>query len=206
MILGIETATDVCSTALVHHGTVVGEQSLTEKNVHSEKLLLLIDQLLHKSTLLKKQLDAVAVSIGPGSFTGLRIGLSTAKGLALALDIPLLAVPTLDAVAESYRRTTKKNGDAIFCAKIDAKRNEAYYAFYSIADDVRRVSEFSIALKADIAHDAQVRGAATDQPILCASSVALLAERRQKEFRVSDFSHIEPLYLRDFVTTTPKNK
>lgn len=206
MILGIETATEVCSTALVHHGNVVGEQSLAEKNIHSEKLLLLIDHLLRESMLSKKQLNAVAVSIGPGSFTGLRIGLSAAKGLAMALDLPLLAVPTLDAVAESFRRTTAKNDDALFCARIDAKRNEAYYAFYSIADDVRRVSEFSIASIAEIANEAQMKNAVIEQPTPCASSVALLAERRQKEFMVSDFSLLEPLYLRDFVATTSKNK
>jgi len=206
MILGIETATDVCSTALAHNGKIVGEQSVAEKNIHSEKLLLLIDQLLRESMLSKKELRAIAVSIGPGSFTGLRIGLSTAKGLAVALNIPVLAVPTLDAIAESFRRTTAKRDDLMFCATIDAKRNEAYYAFYSIGDDVRRLSEFSIASKAVIATEAQLKGATIDQPTISASSVALLAERRENEFMVSDFSLLEPLYLRDFVATTPKHK
>lgn len=204
MILGIETATEICSTALVHEGTVVNEMSLTEKNIHSEKLLMLIDRMLHHSSISKKAIDAVAVSIGPGSFTGLRIGLSTAKGFALALGIPLIAVPTLDGIAESYRRMLKKDDPKKFCAMIDAKRNEAYFAFYSIANEIQRDSEFSIASKSGVEKEAQMREAATEQPPLSAVSVALLGERRQKEFIVSDFSLLEPLYLRDFVATTPK--
>lgn len=202
MILGIETATEVCSTALVQEGKIVAEQSLKEKNIHSEKLLTMIDEVLTNASCPVKNLHAIAVSIGPGSFTGLRIGLSTAKGLALSCNIPLLAVPTLDGIAESYRVTTPKKKK--FCAMIDAKRNEAFYAFYSIEEDVRRESGYSIAERDTIIQQAQSRDAAVRQPEISASSIAIAGERRQKEFIVSDFSHLEPLYLRDFVTTTPK--
>lgn len=202
MILGIETATEVCSTALVHDGKVVIEKSLNEKNVHSEKLLMMIDEVLANASCPVKSLEAIAVSIGPGSFTGLRIGLSTAKGLALSNSIPLLAVPSLDGIAESFRLTGKREKN--FCAMIDAKRNESFYAFYSIGDEIRRESDFSITSKEAIVRESQLRDAFLHQPSISAAAVALLGERRQKEFIVSDFSHLEPLYLRDFVTTTPK--
>ncbi|MBI2428779.1 MAG: tRNA (adenosine(37)-N6)-threonylcarbamoyltransferase complex dimerization subunit type 1 TsaB [Ignavibacteriales bacterium] len=204
MILGIETATEVCSAALVHQGTVLGERSLYEKNIHSERLLMIIDEVLIGASFSAKNLDAIAVSIGPGSFTGLRIGLSIAKGLALACDTPLLAVPTLDGIAESYRLSIKKDQAKFFCAMIDAKRDEAFYAFYAVENESRRESEFSIALKEIILQDAHIRHAVTEQPKISAASIALLGEHRQKEFIVSDFSHCEPLYLRDFVVTTPK--
>ncbi len=202
MILGIETATEVCSTALVHEGKVVMERSLNEKNIHSERLLMMIDDVLTKASCPVKNLQAIAVSIGPGSFTGLRIGLSTAKGLALSCNIPLLAVPTLDGIAESYRVTSEKGEK--FCAMIDAKRNEVFYAFYSIQEDARRESGYSIAERDSIIQQAQSRDAIVKQPKVSASSIAMLGEQRLKEFIVSDFSHLEPLYLRDFVTTTPK--
>lgn len=205
MILSIETATEVCSAALVHQKNIISERSVKEKNIHSERLLTLIDEVMIESNISRSQLEAIAISIGPGSFTGLRIGLSTAKGLAMALDLPIISVPTLDGIAENYRlhRSTKK--DEIFCAMIDAKREEAYFAFYSVSnDEVVRQSEFSIKPKSEIVEDAKHRKAETRQPDPNAGAVGVLAERKQKEFEVTDFSYLEPLYLRDFIATVPK--
>ncbi len=204
MIVAIETATEVCSAALVHCSNVMSAHSLNEKNIHSERLLTLIDEVMKESQASREQLDAIAVSIGPGSFTGLRIGLSTAKGLAMALDIPIIAVPTLDGIAEAYRMNRTIKNDETFCALIDAKRDEAFYAFYSITqNEVVRQSEFSIKLKNEILIDAKTKNAVAEQPNISASAVGILAERKQKEFEVSDFSYLEPLYLRDFVATLP---
>jgi tRNA threonylcarbamoyladenosine biosynthesis protein TsaB len=131
MILSIETATELCGTALIHKGECIVQKSVAEKNIHSERLLVLIDEVLKQAQIEVKALDGIAVSIGPGSFTGLRIGLSAAKGLAYAQSLPLLAVPTLDSIAEeAVRMNAAKEGDVI-CALIDAKRDEAYYAFYT---------------------------------------------------------------------------
>ena len=150
MILAIETATEICSAALVHQGVPLCSKSLNEKNIHSEKLMMVIDEILHQTTISLKEVDAIAVSIGPGSFTGLRIGLSTAKGLACARDIPIIAVPTLDGIAESYRITAKIQSEK-FCALIDAKRSEAFYAFYAISGkDILLISEYAIGLKDEI--------------------------------------------------------
>lgn len=205
MIIAIETATEVCSAALVHHGMVLGENSLKEKNIHSERLLLLIDDVLTSAHVKKTQLEAIAISIGPGSFTGLRIGLSTAKGLALALDIPIIAVPTLDGIAESYRQNRSTKEVENFCSLIDAKRDEAFYAFYSISqNEIILQSEYAIKSKEEIKIEGISRNAIIDQPSINASSIGILAERKKKEFELSDFLYLEPMYLRDFVATLPK--
>jgi tRNA threonylcarbamoyladenosine biosynthesis protein TsaB len=207
MILAIETSTEVCSTALVHDNELIGERSVQEKNIHSERLLTLVDDLLTSSTVSNRQLDAIAISIGPGSFTGLRIGLSTAKGLALGLDLPMIAVPTLDGIAEAYRRNRTANGDEDFCALVDAKRNEAFFAFYTITvNEIDLQSEYSIKMKEEIFSEARSRNSIVVQPTITASAIAFLADRKKKEFQLSDFSYLEPLYLRDFVATLPKKK
>lgn len=205
MILGIETATEICSAAFVRNGKIIAERSVHEKNIHSEHLLVLIDELMKSASISKKEITAIAVSIGPGSFTGLRIGLSTAKGFALALNIPLIAVPTLDGIAEAYRLMNTGTGTEKFYALIDAKRNEAFHALYSVVtNEITRQSEYSITIKDEILQQAQLSHAIVQQPMISAVAVAMLGERRRKEFEVSDFSHLEPLYLRDFVATTPK--
>ncbi|MDP1676897.1 MAG: tRNA (adenosine(37)-N6)-threonylcarbamoyltransferase complex dimerization subunit type 1 TsaB [Bacteroidota bacterium] len=205
MILAIETATEVCSTALVHNGVLLGERSLKEKNIHSERLLLLVDEVLKSAQVKNNQLEAIAVSIGPGSFTGLRIGISTAKGLALALDIPIIAVPTLDGIAESYRRSRLTKENENFCSLIEAKREEAFFAFFLITqNDIILQSEYAIKLKEEIMIEGKSRNSIIDQPSINASSIGFLAERKKKEFELSDFLYLEPLYLRDFVATLPK--
>ncbi|MDD8017496.1 MAG: tRNA (adenosine(37)-N6)-threonylcarbamoyltransferase complex dimerization subunit type 1 TsaB [Bacteroidota bacterium] len=207
MILAIETATEVCSVALVHHGDVVSSRSVNEKNVHSERLLSLIDAVLVEAHKKPKDIEEIAVSIGPGSFTGLRIGLSTAKGFAMAVNIPILAVPTLDGLAEEYRRTRSSVDEETFCALIDAKRSESFFAFYTISKNkIHRLTEYSITLKEEILASATARNAKIDQPLCNAVSVGLYAETNKKELKVSDFSHLEPMYLREFVATTPKKQ
>ncbi len=207
MILAIETSTEVCSAALVLSANVLARRSVQEKNIHSERLLILIDEVLNESNVVPSQLTAIAVSIGPGSFTGLRIGLSAAKGLAMALNIPLIAIPTLDGIAESFRISHSVSAETNFCALIEAKREEAFYSFYTIRpEEITRRTEYSIKLKNEILSDADSITAVIIQPEISAASVGLLAERMQNEFLISDFSLLEPLYLRDFVATLPKNK
>src|SRR5258706_14324961 len=98
-ILGIESATVVCAAAIIENGCVRSERTLIAPRIHSEKIISLIDESLDDANITPTELEGVAVSIGPGSFTGLRIGLSVAKGLAYALDKPIVAVPTLEALA-----------------------------------------------------------------------------------------------------------
>lgn len=207
MILAIETATEVCSSAVVDGGKVIAVRSVQEKNIHSERLLSLIDEVINEAGVGRNGIEGIAISIGPGSFTGLRIGLSTAKGLALALGITLIAVPTLDGIAEAYRILRKGTVVNRFCAMIDAKREEAFYAFYNIHhEEIQRTGEYAIIAKQEILAEASRTGADIIQPHISAAAIGILGERKKHEFFLKDFSTAEPLYLRDFIATLPKRK
>lgn len=131
IVLGVETSSLDCGVALARAGRVVGELLLSTEEPTSERLVHLIDFLLRQSGLAVLDLSAFAVSIGPGSFTGLRVGLSTVKGLCHSTSKPLLTVPTLDALAFAvpYARHT-------VCPMIDARRGEVYTALYRTASGV----------------------------------------------------------------------
>ena len=122
LILSIETSTSICSVAIHEQGELLALAEIKEPGAHAEKLLLLVDELFEKSGLSFGDLDAVAVSQGPGSYTGLRIGVSTAKGIAYALEIPLIGINTLQAMAASQ---SVAPGDYVV-AVLDARRKEVY--------------------------------------------------------------------------------
>ena len=143
-ILGIETSTAVCSVGLANEIGLQSERSLVESHIHSEKLLTLIQELCDEKKMKLSQLDGVAVSLGPGSFTGLRIGLSTAKGLCFALEKPLIAVPTFASIAKSAILLHPDYKRIVVC--IDAKQREYYIGVYEQNDRiVREVSPVHIA-------------------------------------------------------------
>jgi len=133
-LLAIETATSVCGVALLTDDTLQTEQSLEARNIHAERLLGMIEGTLGTAGLTVRDLDAVAISIGPGSFTGLRIGLSVAKGLVFGLEIELAAVPTLEALA--WRLTEPEAGDTspYVLAALDARRDEVYCQLFRRSD------------------------------------------------------------------------
>lgn len=124
-ILALESATLAGGAALLDGDTVVGECRTNIALTHSERLMVAVDRLLGDAGWTAKRLDGLAVSIGPGSFTGLRVGIATAKGLAWALSIPIAAVPTLDALA-----STLPFADAPVCPLLDARKNEVYLSLY----------------------------------------------------------------------------
>ena len=121
-ILSIETSTSICSVAIHEQGELLALAEIKEPGAHAEKLLLLVDELFEKAGLSFADLDAVAVSQGPGSYTGLRIGVSTAKGISYALEIPLIGINTLQAMAASQ---SVAPGDYVV-AVLDARRKEVY--------------------------------------------------------------------------------
>ena len=124
-ILLIETATQICSVALAVDGKVVARRESDTPNAHSTCLSVFIDEVLKESHLTSRDLGAVCVSAGPGSYTGLRIGVSTAKGFCYALGIPLLSVPTLLSMAALYYRQ-HPDYHGLVCPMIDARRMECY--------------------------------------------------------------------------------
>ncbi len=129
-ILGIETATAVCGAAIARDGRIVAETHLLAPKSHSERLLLLVDEVLRSAHVEVSSLDAIACSIGPGSFTGLRIGLSVAKGLAFGTRAAIVPVPTLEALAERAVADGRVAPGAMVLAAIDARRDEVYAALY----------------------------------------------------------------------------
>ena len=130
LILGIETATKNCSVALFKDVIVIAEKEyISDGYSHAEQLTLFIQQVIDSAKITLKKIEAVALSMGPGSYTGLRIGTSTAKGLCYALDIPLIAISTLKAMAFAMAKNEKS---AIYCPMIDARRMEVFSALYDV--------------------------------------------------------------------------
>src|SRR5471030_2964914 len=133
MILQIETATTVCSVALSKDGVVLAVKQMDQRNIHAEVITLYIEELLTTTGTKYSDLDAIAVSCGPGSYTGLRIGVSTAKGLCYALDKPLIAVETLKAMADGMMAQLKDQlaENTLLCPMIDARRMEVFTAVFN---------------------------------------------------------------------------
>lgn len=136
LILNIETATTVCSVALAKDGQLVSYKEQNEGYTHAENLTLFIEEVVNKSGYAFKDIDAIAVSKGPGSYTGLRIGVSTAKGLCFALDKPLISVNTLLSLSLTLSKGEGKSLNKInsekflLCPMLDARRMEVYSAIY----------------------------------------------------------------------------
>jgi tRNA threonylcarbamoyladenosine biosynthesis protein TsaB len=123
IILSIETSASACSVALHNKGELIDTIEISEPQAHAAKLALLVEELLKLTSVEKKQLEAVAISSGPGSYTGLRIGTSMAKGICMGLNIPLINVATLLSLAHHVSRSHKLK---LLCPMIDARRMEVY--------------------------------------------------------------------------------
>ena len=146
LILGLETSAKACSAALCRDGALVAQSLSRTGLTHSRTLLPMIEDMLRNTETAKEDIDAVAVAQGPGSFTGIRIGISTAKGLCWGLDRPAVGVSTLEAMAQSARFVSE---DTIICPAMDARRLQLYNALFSVRDGkVTRLSE-DRALSAD---------------------------------------------------------
>ncbi len=128
IVLGLETATPVCGVALGRGDSVLVERSLNVGTHHAERLLPMIRDALEEAGMGLRDIDGIAVSIGPGSFTGLRIGLSTAKSLCWSAGLPLVAVPTLEAMAAQFPHAA-----CPVCPALDARKKEVYAALYDMS-------------------------------------------------------------------------
>lgn len=128
-LLAIDTSTDLASVALLVNGVIISEEEGSQKT-HAQILLPMIERLLSKTELSLAQLDAIVFGCGPGSFTGLRIACSVAKGLAYAHDLPLIPISSLAAIAWAARQSLQDN-DALVLSVLDARMNELYWSVYS---------------------------------------------------------------------------
>ncbi len=231
MILCIETSTAVCSVALVDKGDVIAmRESLNGQN-HAEKITVFIDEMMKETRMSYKELDAVAVSMGPGSYTGLRIGVSTAKGFCYAMEKPLIAVDTLAALASGFISSQLSaisyQPSAIFCPMIDARRMEVYSAFFN--EKLERISETEAIIIDENSfsdlkenHHLYLFGDGADklatlfendenitvvEKFHCSAAyMATLAEKAFKNKDFVDAAYFEPFYLKNFVPGIPKVK
>ena len=215
-ILNIETSTKACSVAIHNDGKLLNcKESVTEEFSHSEKLLLFISDVMNESRISFSQLNAVAVSMGPGSYTGLRIGVSTAKGLCYALDIPLISVSTLQAMAYGMLNVSKAD---LFCPMIDARRMEVYSAFFDsdnimvreVQADIVDGSSYDVELRkkviffgdgSDKLKDVIKHKNAIFQSDFYPSAefIGVLSYNKFVESNFEDVAYFEPYYLKDFV-------
>lgn len=224
LILNIDTSTDVCSAAIARDGDVIALRENDEGFNHSTLLGVYVDELLKENHLTANDLDAVAVSMGPGSYTGLRIGVSLAKGICFGAGKPLIAVSTLEALANAVAR--RENEEVYYCPMIDARRMEVYTAVYDRQGNIVRdihaevIEENSFAdllsvhkilffgngsdkVKEVLKHSNAmfVDGVATS-----AGNMIMLAESKFENKKFEDVAYFEPFYLKDFVATVPKRK
>lgn len=144
-ILAIESSSMVASAAIITEETILAEYTVNHKKTHSQTLLSMIDEIVTMTETDLSEIDGIAVSGGPGSYTGLRIGSATGKGLGLALSKPLIHVPTMDAMACNFFGT-----DKLICPIMDARRQQVYYGFYHCKEQLEIIEEQNIALIGEV--------------------------------------------------------
>jgi len=228
MIICLETSTSLCSVALCDKDGVVAVRESDESKSHASLLSVFINELLSAAGLKASELEAVAVSKGPGSYTGLRIGVSTAKGICYAASVPLIGIETTLSMFHGITDTIKSrygtDRTSLFIPMLDARRMEVYYSI--LASDGKIVKEIS----AKIIDENSFRDIPENIRILIfgdgSSKCIKVSERGNikfaEEFRISathmyepaykafreqhfeDVAYFEPFYLKDFITSRPK--
>ena len=214
LILNLETATKNCSVALAKDGkTIACKEIATQNFSHAEKLHVFIEEILSENNIQFSDLSAIAVSQGPGSYTGLRIGVSSAKGLCYALNIPLIAVDTLQLLAKQIQIE-----DGIIISMIDARRMEVFSAFYdknhtqirtTQAEIIDATSYQEITEKIHLVGDGieKFKNTLTDDKFVFHSTAVFPSAKEMSELSFDklkkndfvDVAYFEPFYLKDFV-------
>lgn len=224
MILCIETATSLCSVALCDSGGVIAVKEGVEGRSHAASLTPGIVELIKESGIRVADLEAVAVSKGPGSYTGLRIGVSTAKGMAYAASIPLIGINTTYSMFHGFIASAKDLRETdLFCPMLDARRMEVYYTLFSIAGDVIKDTRAEIITAesfSDLPDASRIfffgDGTAKCMNIISrrniffdndfrisAASMQKPAYELLREHRFENTAYFEPFYLKDFLATKP---
>lgn len=220
LILILETATKNCSIALTENGTLINSIDFNDGHFsHAEKLHVFIEEVCKKSAKKLNDLDAIAISKGPGSYTGLRIGVSAAKGLCYGLDIPLISLETLDILSRTYASANEIGEEDRIIPMIDARRMEVYTAvfdakFNKIKDTealILKEDSFNNFLKKSVCHFIgdgaekakglyEKENAKFEYTVFpSASEVARLAFNVYQNEAYENIAYFEPYYLKDFV-------
>ncbi len=232
LILNIETATKICSVALAHDGKTITLKESAEEKSHSALLGVFIEEILTVNNIPVSGLDAIAVSKGPGSYTGLRIGVSTAKGLCYGGDVPLIPVSTLQAMASGIINSEKIEleidslKEILICPMIDARRMEVYTAIYDFSCKIIEHIQAKIIERTSFNNYLSKKkmiffgtGAEKCKHLLknknavfidnfntSARYMARLSEDAYKKGKFEKSAYFEPYYLKDFIATVPKNR
>ena len=222
-LLCIETATTVCSVCVTGDDKILAYKEINNGFSHAENLHIFIQDVLKEANLSIEQLSAVAVSKGPGSYTGLRIGVSTAKGLCYALQVPLISIDTLQSM--TYAVASAKNEDALYCPMLDARRMEVYCAVYdkdlkiispvnALVVDEKSVEVFNLNKAIYFFGDGMPKVKQlleTNKNALfigdvfpSAKNMAALAFTKFTKKQFEDVAYFEPFYLKEFFTTAKK--
>ena len=224
VILNLETSSTNCSVCLAKDGVILAMKELNSENYsHAEKLHVFIEEVMNEAALKMQDLEAIAVSKGPGSYTGLRIGVSAAKGLCYALDVPLVSVSTLKSMASQLKSVDE---DALVIPVLDARRMEVYSAVFD--NHLNQVRE----TKAEIIDEQsfeeyigstsvhflgsgaeKIKGIFNSDNLTfhldvvpSAKEMALISFDKFKNKDFEDVAYFEPYYLKDFVLQTKKDK
>lgn len=217
LILSLETSTHVCSVALHDAGKLLAQREVHTPQSHATRLAPMIDEVRNEAGITLQQLQAVAIASGPGSYTGLRIGVSTAKALCYTLQIPLVAVGTLDVMA--WQVAQQHPAGALLCPMIDARRMEVYCQVVTPAREIIQPVEAKIIDQTSFTEllDRQPVVFFGDGASKCrstithpnavfldnihplASALGVLAYTKFQQHRVEDVVHFEPFYLKDFL-------
>lgn len=224
IILSIETATTVCSCSLSRDGEILLNRESYKGQSHASLLGVFVNEMMEYARLNNLKIDAIAVSSGPGSYTGLRIGVSEAKGLSYGLGIPMIAIPTAKIMASMIR--DKADQETLLCPMIDARRMEVYATFFNQQLNVVRETSADI-IESDTYDNlldehkivffgngsAKCKEVSTHPNAIFIDDVHPLASAMislaEESYAVKDFvdsAYFEPFYLKEFVATTPKNK
>lgn len=223
LILSIDTATAVCAACLSLNGQLLAYTETRLEKAHSSALGLMVRDMLGYVNKGVEELDAVAVTIGPGSYTGLRVGLSFAKGIAFSKGVPLIAIGTLNAILRDYTRQIRREG-AYLIPMIDARRMEVYQLLATeegeilsdptplvvTEDSFRELGDKKIVCMGDGAPKLRAILSHRDNIVIsdfepcAAKGLALLAEEAYAIGQFADLAYTEPLYLKEFKATTAK--
>ncbi|MBR4995997.1 MAG: tRNA (adenosine(37)-N6)-threonylcarbamoyltransferase complex dimerization subunit type 1 TsaB [Alistipes sp.] len=230
LILCIETGTDVCSVGLSRDGELVSLRESDEGRDHAKKVGVFVDELLRETGVSPDELSAVAVGMGPGSYTGLRIGVSFAKGLCYGLNIPLVAVGSLDSLVQVAREDYEAGivnvdgwNDAVLCPMVDARRMEVYTQMFDIEGNALNEVTAEIIDGNSFAewrekHKLVIFGNGAEKCcealpdatyikiVPSARGLAKLAHQRFEAGKTEDIAYFEPFYLKDFIVIPSKKR
>lgn len=225
LLLHIETATNVCSVCLAEEGKLLALKEVQEEKAHGSKLAVFITEILQEAARDRNEIKAVAVSKGPGSYTGLRIGTSTAKGICYGLHIPLIAINTLKSMANGFILENQiSEPKVLYCPMIDARRMEVYTAIYDLQLNVIEKTSAKILSQHSFRNYLDTRemyffgnGAFKCNQVFSSDNAVIwnnfelssrfmisLAYNKYRKKQFEDIAYFEPFYLKEFITTTPK--